>query len=89
MPWRCGGGRSGCWDSWEWYWLAPATRGLPRLNAYGRRLDAAAAAARAGDGRYIASPRVDSYHGIWFELHADLIQLAGRTREDETAAGRA
>ena len=43
----------------------------------------------AGDGRYVASPRVDSYHGIWFELHEDLIQLAGRNRADEVAAGRA
>ena len=47
------------------------------------------APAFAGDGRYVASPRVDSYHGIWFELHEDLIQLAGRTRADEAAAGRA
>ena len=45
--------------------------------------------AQAGDGRYVASPRVDSYHGIWFELHEDLIGLAGRTRADEVAAGRA
>ena len=45
--------------------------------------------AEAGDQRFVASPRVDSYHGIWFELHEDLIRLAGRTREDEAAAGRA
>ena len=45
--------------------------------------------ARAGDGRYVASPRVDSYHGIWFELHEDLIALAGRTRAAEVEAGRA
>ena len=45
--------------------------------------------AQAGDGRYVASPRVDSYHGIWFELHEDLIRLAGRTRAAEVAAGRA
>ena len=49
----------------------------------------AVAISTAGDGRYVASPRVDSYHGIWFELHEDLIQLAGRTRADEVAAGRA
>ena len=49
----------------------------------------AAAAAAGGDGMYIASPRVDSYHGVWFELHEDLILLAGRTREDEVASGRA
>ena len=65
---------------------SPAVHGLA---LYGIRLGRAAAQALAGDGRYVASPRVDSYHGIWFELHEDLIQLAGRTREDEAAAGRA
>jgi pyruvate,orthophosphate dikinase len=70
-------------------WLGPCIDGLPRLSAYATRLDAAAAAAAQGDGRFIASPRVDSYHGIWFELHEDLIRLAGRTREEEVAAGRA
>ena len=70
-------------------WLTPLCAGLPRLASYGRRLDAAAAAAAGGDGRYIASPRVDSYHGVWFELHEDLIRLSGKTREDEVAAGRA
>ena len=70
-------------------WLAPLTPGLPRFARYGIRLGAAAAAAAAGDGKFIASPRVDSYHGAWFELHEDLIVLAGRTRADEVAAGRA
>ena len=70
-------------------WLAPLTAGLPRLARYGERLAAAAAAAAAGDGKYVASPRVDSYHGAWFELHEDLILLAGCTRADEVAAGRA
>jgi pyruvate, orthophosphate dikinase len=70
-------------------WLATLTEGCPRLADYGVRLTRAIDAAKAGDGRYVASPRVDSYHGAWFELHEDLIQLAGRTREDETAAGRA
>jgi pyruvate,orthophosphate dikinase len=70
-------------------WLATLTGGCPRLADYGVRLTRAVDAARAGDGRYVASPRVDSYHGAWFELHEDLIQLAGRNREDEVAAGRA
>jgi pyruvate,orthophosphate dikinase len=70
-------------------WLSPLVAGLPRLAAYGERLERAAAAARGGDGRYVASPRVDSYHGVWFELHEDLILLAGRNRADEVAAGRA
>ena len=60
-----------------------------RFKTYRRRLAGAAAAAAAGDGRFVASPRVDSVHGVWFELHEELIRLAGRTRESEAAAGRA
>jgi pyruvate,orthophosphate dikinase len=63
--------------------------GSPRLATYRERLTRALDQAVNGDGRFVASPRVDSYHGVWFELHEDLIQLAGRTREDEVAAGRA
>jgi pyruvate,orthophosphate dikinase len=70
-------------------WLERIEPKLPRLADYGARLTRALDAARVGDGRYVASPRVDSYHGIWFELHEDLIQLGGRTREEEAAAGRA
>jgi pyruvate,orthophosphate dikinase len=70
-------------------WLRPIALALPRLGAYLRRLQLANDAAQAGDAKYVASPRVDSYHGAWFELHEDLIQLAGRTRADEVAAGRA
>jgi pyruvate,orthophosphate dikinase len=70
-------------------WLTPLGQGPARLADYGVRLGRAIDQALGGDHRYVASPRVDSYHGIWFELHEDLIQLAGRTREDEAAAGRA
>jgi pyruvate,orthophosphate dikinase len=70
-------------------WISPLFEGLPRLRSYGTRLDEAAEKAAAGDGMYIASPRVDSYHGVWFELHEDLIRLSGKTREEEVAAGRA
>jgi pyruvate,orthophosphate dikinase len=60
-----------------------------RFEIYRQRLASAAAAATAGDGRFVASPRVDSVHGVWFELHEELIRLAGRTRESEAEAGRA
>ncbi len=70
-------------------WLGLLGGGLPRLGEYGARLERAAGCVRDGDHRYIASPRVDSYHSIWFELHEDLILLAGRSRADEVAAGRA
>jgi pyruvate,orthophosphate dikinase len=70
-------------------WLDERAPRLGRLEHYGRRLDRAMAAIVAGDHLYVASPRVDSYHSIWFELHEELILLAGRTRADEVAAGRA
>jgi len=70
-------------------WLATLVEGLARLGDYLRRLERAAGKVGAGDHAYIASPRIDSYHNVWFELHEDLILLAGRTREDEVAAGRA
>ena len=70
-------------------WLRPLVAAVPRLGAYLARLERAAAEAAGGDGRFVASPRVDSYHGAWFELHEDLILLAGRNRADEVAAGRA
>ncbi len=70
-------------------WLTPNEVGCPRLADYRLRLGRALDQALAGDQRFVASPRVDSYHGIWFELHEDLIQLSGRNREDEVAAGRA
>jgi pyruvate,orthophosphate dikinase len=70
-------------------WLTPLEAGYPRLGDYRARLARAIEQAANGDQRFVASPRVDSYHGIWFELHEDLIRLAGRTREEEAAAGRA
>ena len=70
-------------------WLADLHDELPRLASYSARLGRAADLVESGDHDYIASPRLDSYHNVWFELHEDLILLAGRTREDEVASGRA
>jgi len=70
-------------------WLEPLASACPRLGGYRPRLARALERALAGDPKFVASPRVDSYHGIWFELHEDLIQLAGRTRAQEVEAGRA
>jgi pyruvate,orthophosphate dikinase len=70
-------------------WLAPLEAQSRRLRGYRPRLARALELAKGGDQRYVASPRVDSFHGIWFELHEDLIQLSGRTRAEEVDAGRA
>jgi len=61
----------------------------PRIGNYKQRLDLALGKIRSGDLRYIAAPDRDSYHTAWFELHQDLIGLAGTTRQKEAAAGRA
>jgi pyruvate, orthophosphate dikinase len=70
-------------------WLVELEGASARLGRYRARLAGAVAQSAAGDHRFVASPRVDSLHGIWFELHEELILLAGRTRADEVAAGRA
>jgi pyruvate,orthophosphate dikinase len=70
-------------------WLGGLSVRLPRLASYVARLDRAASEVASGDANYLASPRIDSFHNVWFELHEDLILLAGRTREEEAAAGRA
>lgn len=70
-------------------WLDDQSRDFARFEHYTTRLDRAVEAFRAGDHRYVASPRVDSYHSAWFELHEELILLSGRSRADEVAAGRA
>ena len=70
-------------------WMSSMPEAPRRLGRYLERLARALASARGGDHRFVASPRVDSYHGVWFELHEELILLAGRTRGEEAAAGRA
>ena len=64
-------------------WMAPLTAAFARFDRYQARLERALTAAHGGDQRYVASPRVDSYHSVWFELHEDLIRLIGRRRSDE------
>jgi pyruvate, orthophosphate dikinase len=70
-------------------WLTPLSTELRRFAVYRARLARAVDLARGGDQRFVASPRVDSYHSVWFELHEDLIRLAGRLRSEEASSGRA
>lgn len=67
-------------------WMASLIAAFARFRRYRSRLEHALAAARGGDQRYVTSPRVDSYHSVWFELHEDLIRLANRKRADEPTA---
>jgi len=60
---------------------------VERLGSYADRLDAALRRARDGDMSWLTRPMVDSYHTVWFELHEELIGLAGRTRATEAESG--
>ncbi|HZA00530.1 MAG TPA: hypothetical protein VE575_17355 [Acidimicrobiales bacterium] len=66
--------------------LAPLTVALPRFEVYPRRLQRAVTLVTDGDHSMLAAPLKDSYHTVWFELHEELIILAGRNRSEEEAA---
>lgn len=55
---------------------------LPRFSGYRARFDRALLRAET-DPAWIASPRFDSIHTIWFELHEHLLATLGRSRSEE------
>ena len=69
--------------------LEPRGAIAPRLAPYRRRLQGALEKVQEGDTTWLLKPLIDSYHTVWFELHEELIGLAGLTREAEAASGRA
>jgi hypothetical protein len=69
--------------------VAEAAALVPRLEHYRARLASALERVQAGDSRWLLSPLIDSYHTVWFELHEDLIGLAGLSRQSEAVSGRA
>ena len=66
-----------------------ATGLVSRLAIYGPRLQRAREKVRGGDTAWFLKPLIDSYHTVWFELHEELIGLAGLSRGSEAASGRA
>lgn len=67
----------------------PVLDALQRASAlfggYPRRLAEAHRQVRNGRIEWLAKPTVDSYHGIWFELHEHLLATLGRDRSTEPA----
>ncbi len=57
----------------------------PRYGHYARRLQRALDRAGADDPRWVAGLEVDSVHGIWWELHEDLLCMLGRGRDPGAA----
>lgn len=62
-------------------WLARIDPAGP-MPFFRTRFESAIARLQAGESSYLASPKIDSYHNIWFELHEYLIRLAGLTRAE-------
>jgi pyruvate,orthophosphate dikinase len=64
------------------YPLLGRLQGLsPRLALYRIRLSLAAARIATGEHGFVARIIADSYHTVWFELHEDLLALAGLKRQ--------
>jgi hypothetical protein len=52
-----------------------------RFDGYRRRLRAARQRVVDGERDWLTSPRVDSYHTVWMELHEELLTALGLERQ--------
>jgi len=59
---------------------------VTRFGPYRDRLHAARRRVVDGEHDWLTSPRVDSYHTVWMELHEDLLAALGRERERDTSS---
>jgi hypothetical protein len=54
-----------------------------RFGGYRERLRAARRRVVDGERDWLTSPRLDSYHTVWMELHEDLLAALGLERRPE------
>ncbi len=68
----------------------PVTRSMAttmaRFGRHRERLRAAVRRVEAGATEWFTSPRLDSYHTVWMQLHEDLLLALGAERASEAAA---
>jgi DNA-binding MarR family transcriptional regulator len=69
--------------------IKKAAAQLTRLTAYSAKLSAALDKVKAGETAWLTRPLIDSYHTVWFELHEELINAVGLTREEAARSGDA
>jgi hypothetical protein len=55
----------------------------PRFAPYRERLGNARRRLAHGEHEWLTSPRVDSYHTVWMELHEELLVALGLARRDD------
>jgi hypothetical protein len=56
---------------------------VPRFAPYRERLHDARRRVLDGEPEWLTSPRVDSYHTVWMELHEELLAALGLERDKE------
>lgn len=60
-------------------------RRIGRFAPYGERMREARRRVVDGEADWLLSPRIDSYHTVWMQLHEDLLLGLGVQRGDEPA----
>jgi hypothetical protein len=63
--------------------LRTAAGHVTRFDGYRARLRRARQRVSDGDHEWFTSPRIDSYHTVWMQLHEDLLLALGRDRAFE------
>jgi hypothetical protein len=69
---------------------SPVTRSMStsvaRFDAHRTRLRVAVRHVEAGEHDWFTSPRIDSYHTVWMQMHEDLLLALGIDRASEVPA---
>ena len=63
--------------------VSSVARVIDRFDGYRSRLRAARSQIEAGAPDWFTSPRTDSYHTVWMQLHEDLLLALGKDRASE------
>ena len=63
--------------------LRSASQQVVRFGAYRPRLRHARQRVNEGEHDWLTSPRIDSYHTVWMQLHEDLLLALGLDRASE------
>jgi hypothetical protein len=63
--------------------VSSVARGVDRFGAYRERLRTARQLVDDGEHEWFTSPRIDSYHTVWMQLHEDLLLALGKERSSE------
>lgn len=63
--------------------VSGVARTIDRFGSYRDRLRAARSKIEEGEHDWLTSPRIDSYHTVWMQLHEDLLLALGKDRASE------